>query len=325
MTTKILDKKKPQKQVKKKPKQLPKKDTKKSKNENKKAKSTPTQARNWAFTDFQNLDFSKIYEEYSDIIRYMCVGKETCPKTKKTHNQGWIQFNNKKRMGGVKKIFGCNKIHLESCRGSPDANDNYCQKENNYQTFGKCLKQGQRSDLEHIQYLIKEKNYTKEQIMETNFSLYCRYKNGIDAYHALCQQKNSKKFRKVAVEYIYGTTGTGKTRYAMEQDDVYKIEGSCLQWFDGYSGEKTLLIDEYNNDEKITKLLNITDGYQLRLPIKGGFTYANWNRVIITSNLCPEQLHENARSVHRDALFRRITKIVEKFKDKEIIHKGIKK
>ena len=36
------------------------------------------------------------------------------------------------------------------------------------------------------------------------------------------------------------------------------------------------------------------DGYQLRLPIKGGHTYAYWNKVYITTNKPWENWHEHA-------------------------------
>ena len=123
----------------------------------------------------------------------------------------------------------------------------------------------------------------------------------------MVDKKNRKKFRKVEVVVLSGSTGTGKTRKAMEEAN-YKITGNQLQWWDGYEGEKCICIDEYNNDIGITELLNILDGYELRLPIKGSFTYANWNKVYITTNLTKSQFHSNAKSEHRKALFRRVTK-----------------
>lgn len=268
------------------------------------------QSRNWCFTDFQNITFehfNKIYEEYSDIIRYICVGIEICPKTNKTHMQGWIQFFNKKRMGGVKKILMNNKIHLESMRGNAFDNDKYCSKENKFIQLGKFITQGHRSDLESIKKNINDGS-SKLEIMENDFSTYCRYRNGINDYFEAIQKKKRNKFRKIEVEFIHGTTGVGKTRYAM-RNSSFKICANELNWWDGYSGEDSIVIDDYDNDVKITKMLNLLDGYTLRLPIKGGFTYANWTKVYITSNLEPKQLHINAKEKHRDALFRRITKV----------------
>lgn len=274
-------------------------------------KKQTIQSRNWCFTDFQILDLKTIYEEYKDIIRYICWGIEICPKTKKKHLQGWIQFINKKRMGGVKRIFGCKKLHLETCRASPKLNDIYCKKENNFFSFGQYVCQGQRTDLEKI-YKDISKGAKVSDIIENNFETYCRYRNGIRDAVEIHTKILTKEFREIDVLYVHGKTNTGKTRTAVKAfkgEDYYKIEGSSLNWFDGYNGEKNLIIDEYDNDVKITKMLNLLDGYQLRLPIKGGFTYANWDCVIITSNLTPDELHSNAKKNHREALFRRIDKI----------------
>lgn len=267
------------------------------------------ESRNWCFTDFELLNHTKIYNEYSDIIRYICYGRETCPKTKKVHIQGWIQFINKKRLNRVKSIFGSNKIHLESCRGSESQNDKYCAKENNFVKLGVYKIQGQRTDLEDVKKTL-DKGGSLWKISQDHFSNYIRYTSGFKDYKKMVDQRRTRKFRKVAVEYVHGATGTGKTRTASEENlDAFKITGSSLQWFDGYNMEKTLIIDEYNNDVGITTLLNLLDGYQLRLPVKGSFTYANWNKVVITSNNPPSDLHTNAREAHREALFRRITTI----------------
>lgn len=264
------------------------------------------QSRNWCFTDFEDIDFSTVYTEYSDIIRYICWGQETCPKTGKLHQQGWVQFVNKKRMGGVKKILGSKKIHVETCRGSEEANDKYCRKENKYETRGKYIKMGERTDLEIVKKMIDNGCKMKE-VADAQFGSFVRYHTGFTKYKEMVDEERASEFRQVKTSIYWGATGTGKTRLAMENDDVYKITGDSLEWWDGYSGQKTLVIDEYSNQVKITKMLNILDGYKLRLPIKGGFTYANWTRVIITTNLGPSELHTHANEEHVNAFKRRIS------------------
>lgn len=265
------------------------------------------QSRNYCFTQFDmTFDVESIYLQNKDVIRYICAGEEIAPKTGKKHLQGWIQFFNKKRLGGVKKILNDKKIHLESCRGDEYSNNTYCAKDGKFRSFGKFVCQGQRTDLEAIKKLIKD-GASRLEVMESHFECYCRYRNGINDYIEETQKASQKAFRDVNVEVYWGDTGTGKTRKACEENpNAFKISGWDLKWFDGYCGEKTLIIDEYNNDINITKMLGILDGYKLRLPIKGGFTFANWEKIIITSNIDPEDWHPVAKYEHRQALFRRI-------------------
>lgn len=279
--------------------------------DNKKIIKSNKQSRNWCFTDFKNitLEFYKnIFDEHTDIIRYICIGIEICPKTKKVHIQGWIQLINKKTMGGVKKLLKNKTICLFICRGDELSNNKYCKKEGNSLELGKWKTQGQRSDLETIKKQI-DKGVTDYVIAQDHFGDYIRYFQGFKEYRKLVNKEQSKEFRKVEVEYIWGGTGTGKTKRATKDKEHYMITGANLKWFDGYENEKTLVIDEYNNNVEITRMLNLLDGYMLRLEIKGSFTYARWTKVIITSNLSPEELHPNAKDEHRNALFRRITKI----------------
>ncbi len=267
-----------------------------------------SQSKNWCFTDFELLDWSKIYEQ-EDNINYICWGNEVCPKTKKKHYQGWLQVTNKKRLGGMKKLCRSLKLHMEACRGTEGDNEKYCQKDNLYTKKGEFTTQGKRTDLEGLKKIIDEGG-TLNDIANENFQSFIQYNRGFQEYKRIVDKSRRKCFRKVKTIHIHGATGLGKTRKAMEySSDTYKIQGSGMKWWDGYDGEKVLVIDEYDNQVSCTELLGILDGYQLRLPIKGSFTYANWETVIITSNY--KEIHENAKKMHRDALKRRITETIE--------------
>ncbi len=270
------------------------------------------QSRNWCFTDFELLDWGEIYTEFKDVIRYITWGEEICPKTHKKHLQGWIQLVNKKTFGGVKRLVSSKKIHIEACCGTEYDNNKYCQKDDKYKVKGDFIKMGQRTDLEEIKKMIDD-GATMLEVAEHNFNSYCVRHKGFEKYKQMVDKKNTKAFRHVKVTLIQGPTGKNKTRRAVEdnKEDHYKIQGCELQWFDGYEGEKTIVIDDYDNDVRITKLLGLLDGYQLRLAVKGGFTYANWTNIFITTNL--RVLHENAKNEHRDALQRRITKTINLF------------
>lgn len=294
------------------------KQTKDRSNVKKNINKNPTQARNWCFTDFKNSseELQNIFDSYHpECIRFMCWGVETCPTTNKIHMQGFVQFTTKRRLKGVQKFFG-HPLHCESIKGHITDNTNYCSKAGHYTECGKYIVQGQRTDLEMIQREIID-GANLDNIMDNHFQKYCQYRNGIRDYVDACQRRNVPEWRELDVEVVYGETGVGKTRSCVEEctkNNVpyFKIEGDQLDWFDGYNDEKVLIIDEYDSQIKLTRLLNILDGYRLRLPIKGSFSWANWTKVYITSNISPNDWHQNAKDVHKKALMRRITKVTHK-------------
>lgn len=246
-------------------------------------------------------------------IRYGIYGKETCPSTGKVHWQSYIELFEHCRLTGLKKIFEDDTLHAEIRRGTREEARDYCKKDNQFYEVGKWIKgQGHRTDLESVVSELQDGKKLSELIIEQP-ALYCQYRNGLKDISAAITKNKTKDFRKVKVTVLSGPTGCGKTRKAMEEmkGEGYKIEGCNLAWWQDYDQEDCILIDEYDNDLKITELLNLLDGYQLRLNVKGSHTYANWTRIYITTNLTKNQLHANAKPAHREALFRRITDFID--------------
>ncbi len=278
--------------------------------EKSKPKSKPVQSKNWLFTDYKSKRFGEIYEEYSDIISYICVGQEVCPTTNRPHQQGWVQFKRKRRFNGVLRVLG--QMNIESCRGTPDQNSKYCKKEGNWEEFGAYSKQGARTDLEHIKKMLDDGDTMKE-VADCHFGSFLRYNQGMFKYRQLVLEEETRARRELEVTLITGPTGIGKTTMAVGKNDsdTYLIDGCDLRWWDGYEGQRRLVIDEYNNNVPIETLLKLLDGQQKRLAIKGGFTYAAWTTVYITTNLHDVELHSNAKPAHRAALDRRITTVID--------------
>lgn len=280
----------------------------------------PTQSKNWAFTYFADEDILKNYikkiwkhPDNKECIRYICGGIEMCPTTGKKHIQGWIQTTTKRRMGGIKKILQSKKIHVESLYSTVENNEKYCKKDGNYITYGKFITQGQRTDLEQFINTLKETGGNLKKCALDNPDLYCRYRSGLKDIAAWIQEESAQDFRKLEVNVLYGPTGTGKTRTALKKciektnEYPYIITGDQMSWWDGYDGQKAIIIDEYDSQITCTQMLNILDGYKLRLPIKGSHTWAKYTTVYITSNVPPSKWHSMAKTEHRKALMRRIT------------------
>ncbi len=275
----------------------------------------PPSVKNWIFTDYKKMKWQEIFDEQSDIIRGIAYGDEICPTTQRQHNQGFIQFVNRKSMRQVKMIVGNKSISLRVMNGSIKHNEIYCSKDERYIRLGIFKRQGQRTDQEFDKKVLDDGG-NLDDIWEQSFGNMLRYHRGYAAYKVRVDKRNTKNFRILDVKLVCGPTGTNKTRRAVEHNpNAFKITGKNLKWWDGYEMEEVLIIDEYNNDIGITELLNICDGYQLRLEVKGSFTYANWHKIIITTNLRPDEIHSQAKDEHRNALFRRISSVVDLYVD----------
>lgn len=254
--------------------------------------------------------FTDPLNKFPKNCRYIIYGSEICPETKREHWQSYMELDKPMRIKQIKKIFEDDTVHLEPRRGTRDQAREYCMKDNDYIEYGKWISgQGHRTDLDQIvEKMIKDKSKLGAIMLEYP-SAYCRNKNGLKDIAAEIVKKDIPKFRKIKTTLLCGPTGCGKTRFAMERA-TYKIQGSQLQWWQDYAGDEIICIDEYNNDIAITEMLALLDGYPLRLNIKGSHTYAAWNEVYITTNLRPEELHSNAKHSHREALLRRLGKII---------------
>jgi len=244
-----------------------------------------------------------------DKITYFVSGKETCPETNREHWHVYVEFKKMKRstllnrLGGDKKVK-CLQVQMK------DAYIAYCKKDGNFTEGGTMSGgQGARTDLKGIVDALKAGTKLQDIMLE-NPEVYCRYRNGLKDIAAVVIQKSLPDWRDIDVVLMTGPTGCGKTREAWNFSlNRYKIMGTMLNWWQDYEGQDTLIIDEYNNDVKITALLPLLDGYECRLAVKGGHTYANWTKIFITTNLTVEELHRDAKPEHKKALMRRITQI----------------
>ncbi len=260
-----------------------------------------SRSKSWVFTDFTLKKFEE--KEFENDFQYLCYGVEICPRTQRKHHQGFLQSHQKKTLRSIKRLLGLRQVHLEKMRGTPAQAILYAKKEGDFHEWGVVTSQGQRSDINALKTLIDE-GANESTLAETNFRLFCQYGRGLQRYSRLRRESQSRDFRFVSVILLTGLTGTGKTRFGSRYAS-FTIRGSDLAWWDGYEGQRCILIDEYANDVRITKLLGLLDGYQLRLAVKGDFTYAQWTTVFISTNLAT--LHAEARPVHQAALARRIS------------------
>ena len=103
--------------------------------------------------------------------------------------------------------------------------------------------------------------------------------------------------------WYWGPPGTGKSRTA-RADHPKAFLKSQNKWFDGYAGEKTIILDDMDSNALGHYLKIWTDRYPCTGETKGGTVNLQHDKFIITSNFSIEQLWEDQPEI-RDALLRR--------------------
>lgn len=275
--------------------------------------------RKWFFTLWNiEFNFSELWEDYNDIVRFIKGQKERCPSTGKLHWQGVIHMYDPCRLTKMRKL-------LEMGKGekSGDLKPQYSNKALEYVhkehtsvggrfCYGEPSKQGIRTDLRHIQKLIREGSSDWE-LMNEFPGQYQRYHKYFEKYRGLFLEKKSTEYIKQKVILISGQTDLGKTRSVLYDENnkrrknVYKISAyNGLKWWNGYNGQDTILIDEFNNQVPCCKMLDILEGHQRRVEYKGGHTYLCCSNIYITTNLKKHQIYPGCGAEHRKAFFKRI-------------------
>lgn len=285
-------------------------------------------ARTWCFTTFNLDEFDDSCAEDPDTpIRYLVFQSELCPQTQREHLQGYVEFSKVMRMVSVKTLFKDHTMHLEKRIATRDKARAYCMKEITPQEPGGRIPgtsvteygtwktdQGNRTDLADLVVDVKS-GLGDLDLLEKYPSQTFRYLRHIQNVRFTCQSEQAKRHLRtnIHVTVVTGAPGTGKTSWAFNNaadGDVFILHppttrGSTL-WFDGYTGEKTLIIDDFAEEcIPYATILNLLDIYPVRLQVKGSTVMAQWTQVIITSNNQPLSWYPFG-SHNQDALERRI-------------------
>lgn len=262
-------------------------------------------------------------------LKYWCLADEVGLQEQTPHGHIYFVAKNAAiRFSTVKKLFPT--AHIEPAQGSSEENRDYVQKsgkwsddpkgettiQGTFEEWGELPveRQGERTDLALLYQYIKD-GLSNYEIMETNPNYLLNLEKIERVRQAVREQQYRETFRKLDVTYIWGKTGTGKTRGVMEKysySGVYRVTDYAHP-FDSYAGEDVLLLDEYSNNFKIRDLLNFLDGYPLNLPCRYTNRVACYTKVYIISNLClsrqyPDMQFDSPATF--SALLRRIRRVI---------------
>jgi hypothetical protein len=95
--------------------------------------------------------------------------------------------------------------------------------------------------------------------------------------------------------WVWGPTGTGKSRSVRAEygDDLYAK--SCNKWWDGYSDHENVLIDDFDKNHSVLghHLKIWADHYAFNAEVKGCSMSIRPRRIIVTSNYHPRDIWDD--------------------------------
>ena len=219
------------------------------------------QSKTWVFTvnNWNDKDIDWVNGlECNRIVVSKEVGAEGTP-----HLQGAVTFKRNYSLMQLKVLH--NKAHWEIARAITDFN--YCKKFGGEvvrdESFGK---QGRRTDIEDVREML-EAGESMSQISKKAKSMHSL------SFAKQWLQINEQHLplgTRITVHWYYGCSGVGKTKRVLDQCEPF-IPLS-FKWWDGYDGQKAVLLDDLRPDWcKPAELLRLLDPYrfQYRVEIKG--------------------------------------------------------
>ncbi len=245
----------------------------------------------------------------NSLGRFIVWQLEICDESGRLHHQGYVEFKRSMRRDAAKRLLGGDHIHIEPRRGTQSETISYCKEIGKRAattaahphpgphvigTMAASQRANALSKWRSVLDMIKA-NVNGQELCEAHPSIIGMYNRGVNAMRFIQMKTNSRIWRSLNCEWYWGPTGLGKSRKAEYFNNAgYRLStyADKTTWWDGYEGEKDVIIDELvRGSIPYAELLCILDGYQYRLGTKGGHTYALWTHVVITSNSSPQELY----------------------------------
>lgn len=246
----------------------------------------------WAFTNF-DLNFN--YDDFisNTTAEYVFIGQEICPKTKRQHHQGFVYFSGAR--GSCKQVAKqLGKCHVEPCKGNIDQNIDYCSKDGNYIEYGVKPAQGHRTDLCAIKDDILEQKLTVNQIIVNNPVIYHQYGRTLNKLEEIALRSKYRTWMTEGIWY-YGPTGVGKSHMAFKDysPDTHYIYPNDNGWWDGYTGQETVIINEFRGGICFAELLDLMDKWPKHVKRRNREPLPFLaKKIIITSSLHPKEVYK---------------------------------
>lgn len=297
-----------------------------------------TQSRKWQITVNNPLDKGFAQEKIQEIvsgmksITYWCMADEI-GENQTYHTHIYLHGRGGIRFSTLQKNF--TGAHFEMAKGTALQNMEYVSKtgkwadnkkaetsvDGTFHEFGEMPveRQGKRNDLDDLYCMIKD-GMTDYEILEQSPDYLLNLDKIERTRQIIIQERFKNEWRNITTTYIYGNTGTGKTRKVMEEygyGNVFRVT-DYLHPFDGYKGQDVVIFEEFRSSMRINDMLNYLDGYPLELPCRYANKFACFTKVYIISNVSLAQQYTQIQLESYEtwlAFLRRIKSVLQYTQD----------
>lgn len=256
--------------------------------------------------EIEEWDKLKAYLQKWPII-YAVACLEEAPTTLHEHIHCYIHYEKSVKIY-KKNLFGS---HVELCFGTGKENEDYIKKDGHI-----IWEYGENPTGMRARKTITVKdaiNMTHNEIEEAPASSYRWIKLIKEEELIRKWRMEGPKWEPIEVEWLFGPTGTGKTRYSVEQKaiEVHYKDGFFSDWGDA----RILSLEEMRGEIPYGLLLQLTDSYHgyYIVNIKGSHKIIDIDKVIITSPNPPHKVYTGqvSKTDSIKQLLRRLTKLID--------------
>ena len=270
------------------------------------AKNTSV-AKHWCFTynnPLEGWDAGLQQAVKDKLVEYYVIGDEVGLQNGTPHKQGYVIFKSRVSFGKLSREI-LPRAHLEVCAGTPIQNFNYCTKDKSYVEYGKLP--GPRTEAATLKrkadYDLAVDFAKKGKIYDCPAGIIVRHLNSLKAI-ARDHPAVLEDLPYVCGVWIYGDPGVGKSRAARWlYPQAYPKP--CNKWWDGYTGEDYVLIDDFDTNHVVLghHLKIWADHYPFIAEKKGDSIKIRPKIICVTSNYSIQSLFNSdfvlARAISR--------------------------
>ena len=241
---------------------------------------------------------------------YWCMCDEI-GEQKTPHTHVYVVFRNSVMFETLhKKFYG---VHIEPANGSNKENRDYIRKEgkwlddakhetnltDTFEEWGELPpdRTHRETQAEQIMELVQA-GKTNDEILAEIPGAYNKLNHIEQARQTLLEAKFRDTWRNLDVTYIWGETGSGKTRSVMEAygySNVYRVTDYAHP-FDSYKGQDVILFDEFRSSLTLADMLKYLDGYPIELPCRYTNRVACFTKVFLISNIPLEKQYTHVQT-----------------------------